>query len=426
MEHDPVAALERVDAWTRRRPWVGELLLAGALAVVLLPMSLTLLRGSDASGAQRVVLTCLLVVLHLVVVLRRRAPVAAFLVVAAAELALALAPLLGGLDATGTTYPAVLLPSSLVYLVGAYSVSAHAGRPWPSVSLAVGAVGALLVAARAAAGTPRAVGGTGELVFLGGALLAAVLAAWALGRFRRVRADQVLALAERARRAEADRELRDRQAAAEERGRIARELHDVIAHSVSVMVRQAEGGRYVAARDPAAAAAALATIADTGRTALTDMRSMLGVLDAGDGASAGTGPQPTLDDLPDLVERVRASGQPVRLRVEGAPQPLDRAAHLAAYRLVQEALTNVVKHAGPDVEAAVTLSWSPRALRLEVTDSGGPARPATGNGPDGRGLVGMRERLQLVGGRLSAGPAPAGFAVVGEIPTAGPVGGRPR
>jgi signal transduction histidine kinase len=228
----------------------------------------------------------------------------------------------------------------------------------------------------------------------------------------------MLALVERARRAEVDRDRRLREAAADERARIARELHDVIAHSVSVMVRQAEGGRFVAGKDPEAAAAALGTIADTGRGALNDIRTMLGVLDPDPGPAA-LGPQPSLDSLPELVERVRASGQPVGLRVEGRPQPLDRAGHLAAYRLVQEALTNVVKHAGPHVRADVVLTWTEEVLRLEVTDHGSPTRATDGMVPGGRGLVGMRERLHLVGGTLRAGPADSGgFAVVGEIPTA--------
>jgi signal transduction histidine kinase len=185
------------------------------------------------------------------------------------------------------------------------------------------------------------------------------------------------------------------------------------------MVRQAEGGRFVAAKDPQAAVDALTTIADTGREALRDIRTMLGVLDAETGP-AELGPQPTLDDLPELVERVRASGQPVGLRVEGVPGALDRAGQLAAYRLVQEALTNVVKHAGQGVQAQVVLTWTERFLRLEVTDDGAPLRATEGMAPGGRGLAGMRERLQLVGGTMTAGPAESGgFSVVGEIPTSG-------
>ena len=428
MRRDRAAALERVDAWLRGRPWLSDLLLASVLAGLLAPVSIAMVAAADLGRGWSVALWCLLGTLHGAVACRRSAPVPAFLVLAAAELGLALAPFLSGADAPPTSYPAVLLPSSLAYLVGAYSVSAYGRRRWPSLSLAVGLVGGLLVTLRVATAPGPTTGfgadEAGELLLLAVAVLGAVVAAWALGRFRRVRADQLAALAERARRAEADREQRDQQAAAEERARIARELHDVVAHSVTVMVRQAEGGRYVAAKDPAAAATALATIAATGRTALTDMRSLLGVLDAAGGPSAAD-PQPTIDDLPDLVRRVRASGQPVSLQIDGTPQPMDRAAHLAAYRLVQEALTNVVKHAGPDVEAEVVLTWDRQALRLEVTDRGTPPRATDGVPAGGRGLTGMRERLHLVGGRLRAGPADSGgFAVVGEIPTAGAVTAR--
>jgi signal transduction histidine kinase len=420
--------MERVDAWVRHRPWLSDLLLAAVLAGVLAPVSIAMVADADLDRGWAVALWVLVATLHAAVASRRSAPVVAFLVLAAAELGLALAPFLTGDDAPATSYPAVLLPSSVAYLLGGYSVSAYGRGRWPSLSLAVGLVGGLLVTVRVATvpGPTTALGadGAGELLLLAAAVLGAVVAAWALGRFRRVRADQLAALAERARRAEADRERRDQQAAAEERARIARELHDVVAHSVTVMVRQAEGGRYVAAKDPAAAATALATIAETGRTALTDMRSLLGVLDVAGGPSAAD-PQPTIDDLPDLVQRISASGQRVSLRIDGDPQPMDRAAHLAAYRLVQEALTNVVKHAGPDVEAEVVLAWDRQALHLRVTDRGTPPRATDAAPAGGRGLTGMRERLHLVGGRLSVGPADSGgFAVVGEIPTAGAGTGR--
>ena len=432
MAGDAGAALERMDAWVRRRPWLRDLLVAVVLAGVLLPVSSAMVADAGPDRGEAVALSCLLGALHVAVAFRRWRPASAFLVLAAAELGLALVPFLSSAGGPATSYPAVLLPSSVAYLVGAYSVSAYGRRRWPSLSLAVGVAGAVLVTVRVATApgptTALGAGRSGELLLLAVAVLGAVVAAWALGRFRRLRADQLAALAERARRAEADREQRDRQAAADERARIARELHDVVAHSVTVMVRQAEGGRYVAAKDPAAAATALATIAETGRTALTDMRSLLGVLHPGRGPAVED-PQPTLDDLPELVRRVRASGQPVSLRVDGRPRPMDRAAHLAAYRLVQEALTNVGKHAGPQVGAEVLLTWSRRSLRLHVTDRGTPPRATDGLPAGGRGLAGMRERLHLVGGRLSVGPAESGgFAVVGEIPTAGAgaVGGGRR
>lgn len=422
-------SLDTLQAWARR-PWVGDAALAAALAGLFVTPSVGLLRDSGAGTGWTVVLLSGVVVLHVAVAFRRAAPVLVFAVLAGTELVLALAPILSDPDAPGTDYSAVLLPSSLSYLVGAYTVSAHARRPWPLLSLLVGVVGALLVTARVATASGSAGAAqddtVGELLLVASALLAAVAAAWALGRYRRLRAEQFATLAERVRRAEADREQRDRQAAADERARIARELHDVVAHSVSVIVRLAEGGRYVSGKDPAAAAAALSTIAETGREALTDMRSLLGVLDVGTSTEAAE-PQPTVDDLPDLVQRVRASGQRVRLSVDGEPQPLERTAHLAAYRLVQEALTNVVKHAGPGVEAEVRLSWGREALRLRVSDRGASPRATDGSVPGGRGLVGMQERLQLIGGRLHVGPADAGgFQVEGEIPTAAAGSGRGR
>ncbi len=419
MRRDRGAVAARVDAWVRSRSWLGDLLLAGALAALVAPASVAAVREAALDRTWTLWLWVPFATLHVAVAFRRWAPGPAFLVLAAAELGLALTPFLLGPD--DTSYPAVLLPSSLAYLIGAYTVSAHGRGSWPTASLVVGLVGALVVTVRVATvpgPTTSDAGGHVELLLLSSALFGAVVAAWALGRFRRLRIDQLTALAERARRAEADREQRDRQAAADERARIARELHDVIAHSVTVMVRQAEGGRYVAAGDPAAAATVLATIAETGRTALTDMRSLLGVLGPGRGPDVEA-PQPTVDDLPHLVQRLRASGQPVSLRIDGDPRPLDHAAHLAAYRLVQEALTNVVKHAGPDVEAEVLLTWTPRALRLDVTDRGTTSRAAGDLPVGGHGLTGMQERLHLVGGRMSAGRAPSGgFALSGEIPTA--------
>ncbi len=435
-------APDRIDAWARRHPRATDVVLAVVLAGLVAPASVGLLRDGSATPGWTAAVGAALVVLHVAVAVRRWAPAAVFAATAGAELVLALAPPLG--QGTAAPYSPVLLPSSLAYLVVAYTVSAWAHRPWPRLSLLVGTTGALVVTARVAAlGLAPGTSTPGEMLVLVGALLAAVVAAWALGRSRRLRADQLAGLAERARAAEADREERDRRAAADERARIARELHDVVAHSVSVMVRQAEAGRYVAARDPAAAAATLATIADTGREALTDMRALLGVLRT-DASPAAVDPQPTVDDLPELVDRVRAAGQPVTLRVDGDPRPLDRAAHLAAFRLVQEALTNVVKHAGPRARTEVVLSWTARTLQVRVTDSGAAsgaapdpasgaasaaapgAAPAARTGPSpapgagGRGLLGMTERVQLVGGSLRTGPAPGGgFSVEARIPVAG-------
>ncbi|MGI8576998.1 MAG: sensor histidine kinase [Nocardioidaceae bacterium] len=259
------------------------------------------------------------------------------------------------------------------------------------------------------------------------ALLAAVVAAWSLGLFRRMRATYVEALEDQAKRAEEQREERAKAAAREERARIAREMHDIVAHSLAVIVRQADAGRYAVGGDPAAAEQFLTTVAGIGREALTDMRSLLGVLrrdDTHNALSDGSGPQPTLSDLPELLARLRAAGLTVALVDQGPPVPLERAGELAAYRLVQEALTNVVKHAGA-ANAEVTLSWDDRGLTVTVTDTGGAARSAGDRGPVGSGLVGMSERLRLAGGHLVAGPRSGdGFLVRGRVPArAGPDSG---
>lgn len=223
----------------------------------------------------------------------------------------------------------------------------------------------------------------------------------------------------------------------DERARIAREMHDVVAHSLSVIVSQAQGGAYVAASRPERAVLALETIAETGREALADMRGLLGVLRADGTGPAGpypatpagpdpatpaaaarpaapAGPQPALADLPDLIGRVRAAGVPVELGGSGTPRRLGPATALAVYRLVQESLTNTLKHAGPDARADVRLVWTEEELTVTVTDDGYGQTPGPGGG---QGLAGMRERAAVVGGQVSAGPRPGrGFAVEAHFP----------
>ena len=408
------------ERWLGRRPGLGNALLASGLLLFLLPLSVSLVRSADPGPKWAVAMYAALLVLHGAVAVRLRAAMPAYVACVIAELVLVAAPNLQD-PGTSAVYPAVLVPSSAAYLITTYTVSWTAGGVLPLLSLVIGVAGSLVVTARAFASgsttTMVAAGGGGSLV-LAALLLASVVAAWALGRFRLLRGEQMVALAERARRAEADRRRSEQEAAAGERARIARELHDVIAHCVTVMVRQAEGGRYVARTDPAEAERVLSAIARLGREALTDIRSMLGVLDEGPDTPTMLGPQPCVDDVPALVEGMRAAGQEIRLQVEGEPRPLDRAGHLAAFRLVQEGLTNVAKHAGPGAEAEVRVAWSDRLLRVEVRDHGGrpPADQAISAG--GRGLVGMRERVHLVGGTLETGPSPTGgFSVVGELPT---------
>jgi len=216
---------------------------------------------------------------------------------------------------------------------------------------------------------------------------------------------------ERAARLEHDQEERARAAAADERARIARELHDVIAHSVSVMTVQAGAARLLLDGDPHRAAEPLRAVEETGRQALAEMRRLLGVLrdDAGEPELV---PQPGLKDLPTLATTIREAGLEVTMTVEGQQRPLPAGVELAAYRILQEALTNTLKHAGA-ARAQVTVRYAPDSVTLEVRDDG-HTPPADGRG---HGLLGMRERAVLYGGELEAGPLPGGgFSVRARLP----------
>jgi signal transduction histidine kinase len=221
---------------------------------------------------------------------------------------------------------------------------------------------------------------------------------------------------ERARRAESDREERARTAVAEERRRIARELHDVVAHSVSVMTVQAGGVRRLLRPEQDREREALLAIEDTGRTALAEMRRLLGIL-RGASELPSLAPQPGMATLGALVEQVREAGLPVEYRIEGEPVELPPGVDLSAYRIVQEALTNALKYAGPAHAKVSVRYWSTR-LELEV-ENDGPAE-ANGDGNGGQGLVGMQQRVELYGGRLVAGPRPGGtgYRVQATLPLA--------
>jgi signal transduction histidine kinase len=219
----------------------------------------------------------------------------------------------------------------------------------------------------------------------------------------------------RRRRIVRDREVATREAVAAERAAIARELHDVVAHHMSVMVVQAGAARAVGARDPAAAAEALRQIEASGRTGLAEMRRLLEVLKAEEDGD-GRAPQPGLARLGELLDAMRASGLPVEAVVEGAPRALSPGVDLSAYRIVQEALTNSLRHAG-GASARVVVRYEPDALGLEIADDG-PGPPEDSEASGGHGLIGMRERVQLFGGELEAGPRPGGgFLVRARLPS---------
>ena len=246
-------------------------------------------------------------------------------------------------------------------------------------------------------------------------------AAWVFGDSRRVRRLHIEMVEERAARAERERDEQARIAVRDERTRIARELHDIVAHSVSVMVVQAGAARRMTGRDPASAAEAAGQVEETGRAALRDMRRVLGVLRADEGdASAEQGarparePQPGMGDVTTLVTQCREAGLDVRVHTDGVVRPLPSGVELTAYRIVQEALTNTMKHAGP-ASAEVRVAYHPDALTVVVADDG--RGPGFEPGGGGHGLPGMRERVAVYGGELDAGAHPGGgFRVRARLP----------
>jgi signal transduction histidine kinase len=244
--------------------------------------------------------------------------------------------------------------------------------------------------------------------------IAITAAAWLGGVVLGSRARAAASAERRAEHLALEQEQRAREAVADERMRIARELHDVIAHTVSVMVVQAGAAEQVLEGDNASARAALAAIRESGKTALVELRRLLGVVRAD--AAAELEPQPSLTRLDELIAGVEAAGVTVELSHEGGQRDLPPGLDQAAYRIVQEALTNTIKHAGRPAHAAVRIGWQPDALLISVSD-GGAAGPAAGSAGTGHGLVGMRERAGLYGGELTAGPQPGGgFAVHARLP----------
>ncbi|MFG2789854.1 sensor histidine kinase [Streptomyces sp. NPDC048419] len=246
--------------------------------------------------------------------------------------------------------------------------------------------------------------------------------AWVLGDSIRTRRAYFAQLEERNARLEKEREAQAKVAVAAERARIARELHDVVAHNVSVMVVQADGAAYVLDAAPDQAKKALETISSTGRQALAEMRRLLGVLRTGEHKEAGEYvPQPDVEQIDELIEQCRTSGLPVDFKVEGTPRPLPSGVELTAYRIVQEALTNTRKHGGPNTGASVRLVYFDDGLGLLVEDDGkgAPHELYEEGGFDGQGhgLIGMRERVGMVGGTLDAGPRPGGgFRISALLP----------
>ncbi|WP_344660551.1 sensor histidine kinase [Catenulispora subtropica] len=418
--------MSRLYAWIQRHPKLIDGLPAAFLLFFGVVSALS--AGDGATPLNRALVVPLTVAIAVPLVFRRRWPLAVFAVASSA----AFLGFFGGKVAFN-----IVDAAFLIYL---YTVAAYRPRRWSIPAMLLTLAGALIqlqiihayddnncdtVAEgyrSACRANPAAFGdnhvdwGTFVIVaILVGGLIGLF---WVMGDSMRYRREYYVRLEDRAQRLERERDAQAQIAAAAERARIARELHDVVAHNVSVMVVQADGATYALDQDPEATRKALLAISQTGRTALTEMRRMLGVLRSADDAG-NYAPQPGIEQLGDLLEQVRSTGLPVTLTVEGVPWEMPTGLALAVYRIVQESLTNTRKHGGPEVRASVGLVYTDDCLLLRIVDNGrGAAAPTDGMG---HGLVGMRERVSVFGGTLVSGPhISGGYAVEAILPYPAP------
>ncbi|GAB3409684.1 sensor histidine kinase [Flindersiella endophytica] len=383
----------RVYEWLRRHPYVVDAAITGLLAFVFYVMY-----GNGASGHPVISLFLLAPLIW-----RRHYPATVFAIIAL------------------TCFVQLFLvhtaiPVNVTFLVALYAVSAYSLRRWARFgALAVGVLGAFL-AVVSTFSTPVNSGDGLRPFMMAFALIAASVAfVWTLGDLMRTRRAYIGELEQRAIRLEVEREQETQIARNAERARIAREFHDVVAHSLAVVIAQADGGSYAGKESPQAAMRALETIGVTGRQALSEMRRLLGVLRTESDDNGQFAPQPDLSRIGELIARIRSGGLRVELDVQGEPRKLPPGLELAAYRIVQEALTNTLKHGGPAATAKVTITYAERRLQVRVVDDGrGAAAHSDGRG---QGLHGMRERVALHGGELRAAPrAGGGFELFADLP----------
>jgi signal transduction histidine kinase len=313
--------------------------------------------------------------------------------------------------ASGLAFAAIGLPPEILgvaILVAVYSVAAYGDRWVALAGLAAAELGSVAVQL-----TPGRTGVDTLVINLG-----VVAVAWLLGHFAHNYRAYAARLEERTAELEQAREELARRAVTEERLRLARELHDVVAHAMSVIAVQSGVGAHVATTQPKEARMSLAAIEATSRAALTELRRLLGVLRQEDEPHGDLTPVPGLADLEVLLGEGAKAGLAARLRVEGTPSPLPAGVDLSAYRIVQEALTNVVKHAGP-ARAQVTIRYGDQDVTVEVIDDGRGAVTSDGRAGTGHGLIGMRERVAAFNGDLEVGPRPdGGFRVAARLPIA--------
>ncbi|GAA3204004.1 sensor histidine kinase [Actinocorallia longicatena] len=386
--------------WSAGHPEVLDGAVAGLLLVLSL-IGLVFTRDPDSAYRHADALNGLIVTLMILsLIWRQRFPLAVLAWVVAGE------AVLMALDygASGEIF---------AYLIAVYTVAAH--RPLARSALGGAAALAALEIMMLLDDRQR-----GVLDMISNTIL--FCGVWWLGRSLRLRRSYLAELEDRAARLEKARFADARAARVEERSRIARELHDVVAHHVSVMTVQAGAARRIMAKDPESAREAIETIEQVGRTALSEMRRIVGVLRTDrdvEQPGAELAPQPGMEDLAGLIEQIRETGLAVQLDVDGDPRKLSTGVDLAAYRLIQEALTNSLKHAGPHARAWVHLRYTDRSLTLEVVDNGRGVAASMTEDPDtpGHGLVGMRERVALYGGELRIGPRiGGGFEVRARFP----------
>jgi signal transduction histidine kinase len=388
-----VTGRTQVEWRTRLEPFLGDSVLAAGIAIAA---------GSAASRAtsnepERLLLVLLAFGAALSLAVRRRYPIRVLAITVLA-----------------TSFFALVYDGYWPFaaLLAFYSVAAHSPR---RTAILAGTVG-LAVLGGSIAHTIDWQPLTRSNIALFAGRLAPLFAAWILGDNMRTRRAYLRALEDRAEQLEREQQANARRAAAEEQARISREVHDVVAHNLSVIIVQATAADAVFSTDPTDARRAVRTIGSTARQALDELRHVLGVVRIGEERSADFAPQPTLARLESLLDQVRAAGLDVELDVAGEARELPPALELSAYRIVQEALTNTLRHADAN-RATVTLRFEPDALGVEIVDDGTPS--AEENGAGGRGLIGMRERAAAFGGQVETERIEAGgFRVAARLPLA--------
>jgi len=394
----------RVDGWIRANPRRVDFITGLVYTLFCVPGTIGFAGAMSGSAVFSIFAIALLQSAPLMV--RRQYPWAVTLVIAFGHI------LQLGFDG-------LILPSQFSVPIMVYTMAVY-GKRWQSFStLGLGLLGAVLATVRmfnpytdVADPTPSMTFNM-FISFMGLALVVTV--SWTFGDLARTRRLAMKSLKDHAERLEQERVMERALAASDERNHIAREMHDIVAHSLSVIITQANGARYAAVKDPQIAIDTLKTVSDTGRASLREMRRLLGVLRKDE--ELQNRPLPGLYDVPDLIEIAQNSGLEVTLQTLGTPRKeLPAGAELTAYRCVQESLTNVLKHAGSKTIAEIVLEWTYRGLELKIKDDGRGAGAIKLEGA-GQGLLGMQERVALYEGTCSAGPqATGGFAVTVFIP----------